>query len=314
MLLAYRAALASPRVRASAIEVTEFPGLARTRGTSERCRRSPSTAIPTYEGNVPELVFVERLLASAELVRSRHGSKSQLTASGGVRAVSDMAHPSFGHGRMCELTAPERVRHFLLSIQTTEENPHEDDCSSLAILALALASAAAAVAAKPGAVPHRARRHSASWTTTATASGRTAASAAAAAASAATTATATAASTSAATATTSPPPPPPPADFTADVVTETDLGGYTFEAVGCRTAWVIRRQSALIVGTQLWSIELDVHWCYAFGLVRTIDQDEVRLLLRAGVVVRPLARHELRRRGWRSPPRSFVQAQFGVAR
>ena len=58
------------------------------------------------------------------------------------------------------------------------------------------------------------------------------------------------------------------------MITETDLGGYTFDAVGCRTAWVIRRQSALIVGSQLWSIELDVHWCYAFGLVRTIDQEK----------------------------------------
>jgi hypothetical protein len=41
--------------------------------------------------------------------------------------------------------------------------------------------------------------------------------------------------------------------------------------VGCRTATVIRRQRAL-VGVQQWAIELDVHWCYGFGLVRTIDQ------------------------------------------
>ncbi len=180
-----------------------------------------------------------------------------------------MAHPSFGHGRMCELTAPERVRHFLLSIQTTRR-PHED-IPRRGDPGFRAGVGGSSRGGQPGATP--APRHSASWTTTATASGRRrlrrrlrrhhrrhhhrhrrlllrrhrhhp------------------------------PPPPPPPADFTADVVTETDLGGYTFEAVGCRTAWVIRRQSALIVGTQLWSIELDVHWCYAFGLVRTIDQEK----------------------------------------
>lgn len=63
VLLAYRAALASPRVRSSAIEVTEFPGLADKRDV----RAVPKVAIdgiPPYEGNVPEPVFVERLLAA----------------------------------------------------------------------------------------------------------------------------------------------------------------------------------------------------------------------------------------------------------
>jgi len=57
------------------------------------------------------------------------------------------------------------------------------------------------------------------------------------------------------------------------VTTETDSNDLSFDAagIGCKTAWVIRRQSAAIVGTQLWAIELDVHWCYAFGVVRTID-------------------------------------------
>ena len=35
---------------------------------------------------------------------------------------------------------------------------------------------------------------------------------------------------------------------------------------------MIRKQSALLIGAALWSIELDVHWCYALGLVTSIDQ------------------------------------------
>ena len=64
MLLAFRAALASPRVRAAAIEANEFPRLA---------DRHAVLAVPKvvvgesagWEGAVPEAVFVERLLASA---------------------------------------------------------------------------------------------------------------------------------------------------------------------------------------------------------------------------------------------------------
>jgi hypothetical protein len=63
VLLAYRAALASPRVRAAAIEATEFPALAEEHSV---------LAVPTivigksrYEGAVPERVFVQRLLAAA---------------------------------------------------------------------------------------------------------------------------------------------------------------------------------------------------------------------------------------------------------
>jgi hypothetical protein len=35
---------------------------------------------------------------------------------------------------------------------------------------------------------------------------------------------------------------------------------------------VIRRQSAALIGTQLWAMELEVYWCWAFGVVRTIQQ------------------------------------------
>ena len=63
MLLAYRTALASPHVRAAAIESSEFPQLAEEHGVY---------AVPTividgahsYAGAVPERVFVERLLAA----------------------------------------------------------------------------------------------------------------------------------------------------------------------------------------------------------------------------------------------------------
>ena len=63
MLLAYRAALASPHVSAAAIEATEFPALA---------DRHEVLAVPKvvvngrdgWEGAVPEAVFVERLLAA----------------------------------------------------------------------------------------------------------------------------------------------------------------------------------------------------------------------------------------------------------
>jgi len=64
VLLAYRAALASPRVRAAAIESTEFPALAE----QHRVYAVPAIVIDgehRYDGAVPERVFVERLLAAA---------------------------------------------------------------------------------------------------------------------------------------------------------------------------------------------------------------------------------------------------------
>ena len=63
VLLAYRAALASPRVRAAAIESTEFPQLAEEHGVYA----VPAIVIDgehRYAGAVPERVFVERLLAA----------------------------------------------------------------------------------------------------------------------------------------------------------------------------------------------------------------------------------------------------------
>ena len=62
MLLAYRTALASPRVRAAAIEASEFPQLADRKGVYA----VPAVVIDgeqRYAGAVPERVFVERLLA-----------------------------------------------------------------------------------------------------------------------------------------------------------------------------------------------------------------------------------------------------------
>ena len=63
VLLAYRAALASPRVRAAAIESTEFPQLAEEHGVYA----VPAIVIDgehRYAGAVPERMFVERLLAA----------------------------------------------------------------------------------------------------------------------------------------------------------------------------------------------------------------------------------------------------------
>lgn len=64
MLLAYRAALASPRVTAAGVEATEFPALA----DRFHVLAVPKTVVngqPLFEGALPERVFVERLLAAA---------------------------------------------------------------------------------------------------------------------------------------------------------------------------------------------------------------------------------------------------------
>ena len=64
MLLAYRTALASPRIRAAAIESTEFPALADSMDVWA-VPRVVVNGVPQWDGAVPERVFVERLLAPA---------------------------------------------------------------------------------------------------------------------------------------------------------------------------------------------------------------------------------------------------------
>jgi thioredoxin family protein len=62
VLLAYKTALASPHVRAAAIEVAEFPRLA----DEMNVWAVPSIAVngvPQWDGGVREQVFVERVLA-----------------------------------------------------------------------------------------------------------------------------------------------------------------------------------------------------------------------------------------------------------
>jgi hypothetical protein len=64
VLLAYRAAAASPRVTAAAIEATEFPSYADRHGVL----RVPKVVVSggaSWEGAVPERLFVERLVAAA---------------------------------------------------------------------------------------------------------------------------------------------------------------------------------------------------------------------------------------------------------
>jgi predicted DsbA family dithiol-disulfide isomerase len=62
VLLAYRCALASTRVRAAAIEATEFPSLADAMDVYA-VPKVVVDGVPQYEGAVPERVFVQRLLA-----------------------------------------------------------------------------------------------------------------------------------------------------------------------------------------------------------------------------------------------------------
>ena len=63
MLLAYKTALASPRIRATAIEATEFPALA----DAHDVLAVPKTVAgeTSWEGAVPEQLFVQRVLAAA---------------------------------------------------------------------------------------------------------------------------------------------------------------------------------------------------------------------------------------------------------
>ena len=64
MLLAYRVALASPRVSASAIESTEFPALADSMDVWA-VPRIVVNGVPQWDGAVPERVFLDRVLAPA---------------------------------------------------------------------------------------------------------------------------------------------------------------------------------------------------------------------------------------------------------
>ena len=64
MLLAYRFALASPRVSAAAVEATEFAAAAARHGVVS----VPAIVVngrPAWVGAVPEPVFVDRLLRAA---------------------------------------------------------------------------------------------------------------------------------------------------------------------------------------------------------------------------------------------------------
>lgn len=63
MLLAYKAALASPRIRATAIEASEFPALAAEMDVWAVPRIVVDGA-PQWDGAVPERVFVERILSA----------------------------------------------------------------------------------------------------------------------------------------------------------------------------------------------------------------------------------------------------------
>jgi hypothetical protein len=62
VLLAYRTALASPRVRAAAIDATEFPQLADAMDVWA-VPRIVVNGVPQWDGSVPERVFLDRILA-----------------------------------------------------------------------------------------------------------------------------------------------------------------------------------------------------------------------------------------------------------
>ena len=64
MLLAYKAAFASPRIRAAAIESTEFPALADAMDVWA-VPRVVVNGVPQWDGAVPERVFLDRILAPA---------------------------------------------------------------------------------------------------------------------------------------------------------------------------------------------------------------------------------------------------------
>jgi hypothetical protein len=63
VLLAYKAALASPRIRATAIEASEFPRLADELEVWA-VPRIVVDGVPQWDGAVPEPVFVQRILTA----------------------------------------------------------------------------------------------------------------------------------------------------------------------------------------------------------------------------------------------------------
>ena len=71
VLMAYRAALASPRIRASAIEATEFPSLADSMDVWS-VPRIVINGVPQWDGAVPERVFVDRILAGGSGLVENH--------------------------------------------------------------------------------------------------------------------------------------------------------------------------------------------------------------------------------------------------
>jgi len=74
VLLAYRAAFASPRVTAAAIEATEFPAHADRHGVLA----VPKVVVDggaSWEGALPEALFVERLVAAAAQPPPRPGRR-----------------------------------------------------------------------------------------------------------------------------------------------------------------------------------------------------------------------------------------------
>ena len=64
MLLAYRCALASPRVTATAVEATEFPAAADRHGVVSVPAVVANDAL-AWVGAVPEAAFIEHLLRAA---------------------------------------------------------------------------------------------------------------------------------------------------------------------------------------------------------------------------------------------------------
>jgi hypothetical protein len=64
VLLAYKTALASERVRAAAVESTEFPALADSLDVWA-VPRIVVNGVPQWDGSVPEKVFLDRILAPA---------------------------------------------------------------------------------------------------------------------------------------------------------------------------------------------------------------------------------------------------------
>jgi hypothetical protein len=64
VLLAYRFALASPRVTATAVEANEFPRLAEEMEVWA-VPRVAVNGIPQWDGSVPEATFLRRILGPA---------------------------------------------------------------------------------------------------------------------------------------------------------------------------------------------------------------------------------------------------------